>query len=335
MVKEKHLFELAMVIVILTICSVNVFAQTKWEYMSVEGPIDAGNDWLNKKGADGWELVSAIPYKYDVSDSSTKTCVYIFKRPIGGAIAQAGSDESLDILSQVNMLLHNILFIITKQMMQQSPLSGKQPPPTYINPQDDSEMLLIPEGWFIMGGNDGLDDEKPQHIVWVDAFYIDKYEVTNAQYAKFLNAKKKHEDSEGHKYLDLSSQYCKIELSDGTYTPKSGHENHPVATISWYGAKDYAVWAGKRLPTEAEWEKTARGTDGRTWPWGNQWVSAKCNSKEVNDGYTQTAPVGSFPGGVSPYGVFDMAGNVWEWVQDWYGDYQDQTPPLKNPKGVN
>ena len=104
--KTKHLFELAMVIVILTICSVNAFAQTKWEYMSIEGPIDAGNDWLNKKGADGWELVSAIPYKYDVSDSSTKTCMYIFKRPIGEAIAQAGSDES----GNHQRLLHGELF---------------------------------------------------------------------------------------------------------------------------------------------------------------------------------------------------------------------------------
>ncbi|HIE28389.1 TPA: PEGA domain-containing protein [Candidatus Poribacteria bacterium] len=193
--------------------------------------------------------------------------------------------------------------------------AGEMGAPTIIG-QDGAEMILIPAGEFIMGSpeGEGDDDEHPQHTVFLDAFYIDKYEVTNAQYKQFM-------DATGHK----APEYWNDE--------RYNQPNQPVVGVSWYDAVAYCKWAGKRLPTEAEWEKAARGTDGREYPWGNEWDSLKCNSEIGGDGYEYTAPVGSFPDGASPYGVMDMAGNVWEWVADWYDSnhYYYSRSPQQGP----
>lgn len=175
-----------------------------------------------------------------------------------------------------------------------------------------------------MGSNSGLDDDAaPEHKVFVDAFWIDKYEVTNGQYSKCVDAKK----------CSRIEIITKAHYDDSPNFGSPQFDSYPVIYSFWDDADSYCKWAGKRLPTEAEWEKAARGTDARIYPWGNAFDGTKLNSSIVADAYTTTAPVGSFPSGVSPYGVYDMAGNVWEYVADWYAkDYYKSSPAI-NPKG--
>lgn len=178
-------------------------------------------------------------------------------------------------------------------------------------------MVLIPAGEFIMG-SDRVDtegkgaefgtvkpwymDEHPQHKVYLTAYYIDQHEVTNAQYKDFVEA-------------------------TGAAPPQgwregripNGREDLPVTYVNWYEADRFCRWRGKRLPTEAEWEKAARGTDGREYPWGNEFDPTKANTGDTGIG--DLSPVGRFEAGKSPYGVYDMAGNAWEWTADWYKPY--------------
>jgi len=186
--------------------------------------------------------------------------------------------------------------------------------PTRVNPIDGAEMILVPAGEFIMGSDapGTPDSEKPAHKVYLDAFWVYKNPVTVAQYRNFCKAN-------GDKRMPGQ-------------TPAWGWvDNHPIVSVSWKDALDYALWAGGLLPTEAQWEKAARGTDGRTYPWGNDWDATKCNSKESNT--NKTVAIGSFPTGASPYGVLDMAGNVDEWCLDWLdSNYYASTPP-RNPTG--
>jgi formylglycine-generating enzyme required for sulfatase activity len=182
-------------------------------------------------------------------------------------------------------------------------------------------MVLVPAGTFVMGSDVGADDERPRREVYLGAFYIDKYEVTNGEYVEFLNAVEDHlERCGGHVCIDTKDEDpdSHILYKAGRYTVETGYENHPVIKVSWYGAKAYCEYYGKRLPSEAEWEKAARGTDGRVYPWGDKFDAHKANTDyKVGD----TTPVGSYPEGISPYGAYDMAGNVWEWVADWYQAY--------------
>jgi len=190
------------------------------------------------------------------------------------------------------------------------------------------DMVLIPAGEFIMGSNDGDDDEKPVHRLYLDAYYIDKYEVTNAQFCKFLNEKGNQKEG-GTTWLDIGSSGCLIDYISGQYHPKPGYEGHPVVMVSWYGARAYAKWADKRLPTEAEWEKAARGSlVGKKYPWGDSIDFSRANY-DKNMG--RSTPVGSYP--ANGYGLYDMAGNVWEWVSDWYDENYYSRSPDKNPRG--
>ena len=148
-------------------------------------------------------------------------------------------------------------------------------------------------------------------------FHIDKYEVTNAQYAVFLNLKGNQSEG-GVTWLEDDSEHVLIERGSGRFTPKSGYADHPVIEVSWYGAKAYCEWAGKRLPTEEEWQQACQGKDGRKYPWGSSFGSGKANIFGSGDVYDMTAPVGTFPGGASPYGAMDMSGNVWEWTSSFY-----------------
>jgi formylglycine-generating enzyme required for sulfatase activity len=181
-----------------------------------------------------------------------------------------------------------------------------EPPRT----EDRAEMVLVPAGEFWMGSDESA-DEQPRHRVGLDAYYIDKYEVTNAFYKRFMEATGR-----------AAPGYWNNTSFNG--------ESQPVVGVSWHDADAYCKWAGKRLPTEAEWEKAARGTDGRKYPWGEQWDSSRANA---GDKLGKTAPVGSYPSGASPYGVHDMAGNVWEWVADWYDKDYYKRSPERNPTG--
>ncbi len=188
------------------------------------------------------------------------------------------------------------------------------------------DMVLIPAGEFQMGSNDGGNVERPVHTVYVDAFYMDKYEVTNAQYAAFLTAKGKHAEA-GHTWLEIEYGIERIESVEGVYRAKAGHENRPVTYVSWYGAMAYAQWAGKRLPTEAEWEHAARGgLAGLKYPLGNSIESSQANYNNLSGG---TTAVGEYP--PNGYGLYDMAGNVWEWCLDEYDSYFYAISPSRNP----
>ena len=175
---------------------------------------------------------------------------------------------------------------------------------------EGSGMATIPAGEFVMGSGQG--DEAPAHTVFVDAFEIDIFEVTNEQFAQFVEETGYQTDAESSNDPSPWSAYY-----------QDGKEGYPVVKVSWNDAKAYCEWAGKRLPTEAEWEKAARGIDERVYPWGNDWDAAKLNSKE--SGFRGPLTVGSFPEGDSPFGLKDMAGNVWEWTDSWYQGYPQTT----------
>lgn len=166
-----------------------------------------------------------------------------------------------------------------------------------------TRMILIPAGTFVMGDDSFKKAVRPRHEMYLDAFYIDRYDVTNAQYKVFV-------DATGHSPLPAHWR--------GDAYPV-GKENHPVTFVNWFDANDYCHWVGKRLPSEAEWEKTARGTDGRTYPWGNELDKTKANVPYLKIG--DTTPVDRFGQGKSPYGVYDMAGNVFQWTADWFKSY--------------
>jgi formylglycine-generating enzyme required for sulfatase activity len=200
-----------------------------------------------------------------------------------------------------------------------------------ITGKDNAPMMLIPSGGFSIGDYWGVghSDEKQSCIVHLDAFYMDAHEVTNAQYARFLNQLGGHIDASGHTLLDIGKKHCLIEKVGNSYKPKDGYADYPVVCVSWYGATAYAKFHGERLPTEAEWEKAARGgLVGKLYPWGDDvpdgtlcnfadkstgygWVNVK-----NDDGYKRSAPVCSFS--ANGYGLYYMAGNVWEWCGNEY-----------------
>ncbi len=182
----------------------------------------------------------------------------------------------------------------------------------------DEGMVLIPAGIFLRGTDAGGLDEGPPREIFLDAFQIDRYEVTNSQYGQFAAAT-------GHRKAGPPSRYAKN-------VSKMRGPNQPAIYVSWDDAVAYCQWKGRRLPTEAEWEKAMRGADGRLWPWGNTEQPDGANWARVNDGFEASAPAGSFKADMSPYGVMDGAGNVMEWVQDWYAErsykeLSDRNPP--------
>ena len=187
-------------------------------------------------------------------------------------------------------------------------------------PGAPAPMVEIPAGEFWMGvdGTIGLEDERPRHRIWLDAYSMDRHEVTTRHYAVFLS-------STGH---DVPWLWETVNLVE--------HGDRPVIGVSWTDADAYCRWAGKRLPTEAEWEKAARGTDDRAYPWGNQPPTEELANFGIGArfSYGQTlTPVGRYERGQSPYRLYDMAGNVWEWVSDWYEGAYYERSSARNPQG--
>jgi formylglycine-generating enzyme required for sulfatase activity len=206
----------------------------------------------------------------------------------------------------------------------------------------DRATVQIPAGEFFRGSNDFRRDERPQRRIYLDEFEIDRYEVTNSQFQRFLEAPG----------LEPPPYWL-----NGIFP--SGLADYPVVAVTWTEANAYCLWAGKRLPTEAEWEKACRGPDGNLYPWGNEWDASRANVDPLAGSYHQTQPnpetslwdnewqlvqtapmspgsrglrpVGSYPGGASPYGILDLAGNASEWVADWYNYSGYGTLPDENP----
>jgi formylglycine-generating enzyme required for sulfatase activity len=187
-------------------------------------------------------------------------------------------------------------------------------------PTADTPMVEIPAGEFAMGSDGGqaLEDERPLHRVWLDSFSMDLHEVTTAQYAAFLAATNRPAPWQWHT-VDLSQ-----------------HADRPVIGVDWSDADTYCRWKGKRLPTEAEWEKSAKGTDGRLYPWGDQVPNKDLANFALGArfSYSQVLmPVQAYEPGKSPYKLYQMAGNVGEWVQDWYAAGYYEISPERNPQG--
>jgi formylglycine-generating enzyme required for sulfatase activity len=209
-----------------------------------------------------------------------------------------------------------------------------------VSPVDGTVQVCVPSGTFLMGAEDADplagDDEKPAHPVYLPSYWIDKTEITNAQYLRCMTAGMCHPQI--------------YETSALTYTPYSVHpdyQDHPALIYIYDDAADYCRWAGRRLPTEAEWEKASRGSDGRMYPWGNEQDCSHadyyiCNHVPEYDprgprcgysSYCRTAPVTDYPAGASPYGALNMSGNVWEWVSDFYSPDYYRICPVINPTG--
>ncbi len=223
----------------------------------------------------------------------------------------------------LGVLVAFVLFVIVDFVLRGglplSPGSGS----TSVSEKDGMTQVYVPAGEFLMGS--GASDpaasanEKPQHAVYLDAFWIDRTEVTNAMYRQCVQAGKCPEPFH-------TSSYAR-----DNYYGNPDFDNFPVVYVSWYNAQSYCAWAGRRLPSEAEWEKAARGSDAFLYPWGNTLPDASL----ANFGrlVIDTTAVGSYPAGASPYGALDMSGNVWEWVNDYYSETYYSVSPQRNPTG--
>jgi formylglycine-generating enzyme required for sulfatase activity len=218
---------------------------------------------------------------------------------------------------------------------------------TKLRPDDGMTMVYVPAGHFEMGNNSD-EQARPVHSVFLDGFWIDQTEVTNSMFTTFLNNQGNQSD-EGTDWLEPGAGhrgivYGHIEYDNGAYRTEAGYEDHPVIEVSWFGAAAYCSRVGGRLPTEAEWEYAARSPQSWSYPWGNEFDGSRANYCDINctynwrntgadDGFELWAPVGSYRAGASWCGALDMAGNVWEWTNDWWAEDYYRNSPTQNPPG--
>ncbi len=265
----------------------------------VDNPLDLSAPEIAKRSAE-----EKIDNLYEVTDKSQTT-----------ASPASPAEDGIEFDDDEQGTLANVEIVSGKsaavEPLDQAPLI--KPVKSEIVIIEGTEMILVPGGEFIMGNDKGYKDEGPTHKVFLTGYYIDRFPVTNKQFKEYL----KDTDAEPPRnFWDH---------------PDFNHDDQPVIGVNWDEAKAYCNWAGKRLPTEAEWEKAARGTDARQYPWGNEWEPNRCNSLEI--GVKKTTVVDAYPNGVSPYGVMDLAGNVYEWCEDWYDEMAYQYSTYKNPTG--
>ncbi len=206
--------------------------------------------------------------------------------------------------------------------------------------KDDADLVFVDAGWFLMGSEeqDAWDNEKPEHSVYLDSYWIYKYEVTNQQFAAFVDATGYQTTAEqaGESWVFTGTKWEEINAANWSAPRGPGSniqslDNHPVVHMSWYDASAYCAWAGGRLPTEAEWEKAASSQENLKYPWGD--AAPNCSLANYKGCIGGTKPVGQYPAGASPYGALDMVGNVWEWTADWYSNTYYNVSPDTNPQG--
>jgi eukaryotic-like serine/threonine-protein kinase len=312
-------------------------------------------------------VVLALPARTAVSPTATAVHVTTPSAAAAAALTQAARPSPPPRTVSAKATVQAAATLPPPSPTLPLPSSILPPALTQVAAKDGMTLVYIPKGNFLLGASDidrdAHDDEKPQLNVYLDAFWIDRTDVTVAQFERFTQAtgyKTEAEIGAGQNYWarrggdvykpdETWASNVSWQFPEGPLPQQSdgGHPSGttPVVQISWNDAVEYCRWVGRRLPTEAEWEKAARGTDGLIYPWGNTFDGPRlnyCDNSCVNpwkdstydDGHSRTSPVGIFPSGASPYGVLDMAGNVWQWVKDFYDFTGYQGFPTANPPGV-
>jgi formylglycine-generating enzyme required for sulfatase activity len=194
-------------------------------------------------------------------------------------------------------------------------------------------MVLVPAGEFLMGSDSWSGSERPAHVVYLDSYYIDQFEVSNQAFADFLNEVGNQIEGVAGKahWVEENDPDLQIQRIGDFWQVNPGREDHPMNEVTWFGARAFCEWRTARLPSEAEWEKAARGTDGRTYPWGE--TEPTCEMANFAGCNYDSVPVDSYPDWVGPYGTYNMAGNVHEWTHDWYDEAYYSNSPKENPTG--